>query len=122
MKNHIIAYLRQIVFILLCFNISIVSGKDSELRFRTIYTDNGLSNNIITAIAQDAETSQVLMVAYMNRQALDLTIKTGLATYYSRSRQKLWKKGEESGHMQKVRQILADCDQDCREPDAACHP
>ena len=49
----------------------------------------------------------------MNRQALELTIQTGYATYFSRSRQKLWKKGEESGHVQKVEQILVDCDQDC---------
>ncbi len=49
----------------------------------------------------------------MNRQALELTIQTGYATYFSRSRQKLWKKGEQSGHVQKVKQILVDCDQDC---------
>ena len=73
------------------------------------FDDNGL----ITAIAQDAETGQILMVAYMNRQALDLTIQTGYATYFSRNRQKLWKKGQESGHLQKVEQILVDCDQDC---------
>ncbi len=73
------------------------------------FDDNGL----ITAIAQDAETGQILMVAYMNRQALDLTIQTGYATYFSRARQKLWKKGQESGHLQKVEQILVDCDQDC---------
>ena len=73
------------------------------------FDDNGL----ITAIAQDAKTGQILMVAYMNRQALDLTIQTGYATYFSRARQKLWKKGQESGHFQKVEQILVDCDQDC---------
>jgi phosphoribosyl-AMP cyclohydrolase len=71
------------------------------------------SNGLITAIAQDAATGDILMVAYMNSQALDLTIQTGYATYFSRSRQKLWKKGEESGHFQKVSQILVDCDQDC---------
>ena len=71
------------------------------------------ADGLITAIAQDAETGQVLMVAYMNREALDRTIATGRATYFSRSRQKLWKKGEESGHFQTVRQILVDCDQDC---------
>ena len=71
------------------------------------------SNALITAIAQDAKTGQILMVAYMNKEALDLTIQTGYATYFSRSRQKLWKKGEESGHLQKVEQILVDCDQDC---------
>jgi len=78
-------------------------------QFSPKFDDKGL----ICAIAQDVETAQILMVAYMNRQALELTIKTGFATYYSRSRQKLWKKGEQSGHMQKVRQILVDCDQDC---------
>ncbi|MDD5327342.1 MAG: phosphoribosyl-AMP cyclohydrolase [Phycisphaerae bacterium] len=71
------------------------------------------SNGLIKAIAQDAKTGQVLMAASMNQQSLDLTIQTGLATYFSRSRQKLWKKGEESGHFQKVEQILVDCDQDC---------
>jgi phosphoribosyl-AMP cyclohydrolase len=71
------------------------------------------SNGLIKAIAQDAKTGQVLMAAFMNRQALDLTIQTGYATYFSTSRQKLWKKGEESGHTQKVEQILVDCDQDC---------
>lgn len=73
------------------------------------FDDNGL----ITAIAQDSQSGQILMVAYMNRQALEITIETGFGTYFSRSRQKLWKKGEESGHVQKVEQILVDCDQDC---------
>lgn len=71
------------------------------------------ANGLITAIAQDVATGQVLMVAYMNREALDITIESGYGTYYSRSRGKLWKKGEESGHRQKVEQILVDCDQDC---------
>ena len=71
------------------------------------------SNGLIAAIAQDAKTGQILMVAYMNKESLDLTIQTGYATYFSRSRQKLWKKGEQSGHLQKVEQILVDCDQDC---------
>jgi phosphoribosyl-AMP cyclohydrolase len=71
------------------------------------------SNGLITAIAQDAETNQVLMVAYMNCEALEFTIKTGNAVFFSRSRRKLWKKGEQSGHIQKVEQILVDCDQDC---------
>ena len=71
------------------------------------------NKGLIPAIAQDAKTGQVLMVGYMNKAALRQTIKTGYATYYSRTRQKLWKKGEESGHFQKVEQILVDCDQDC---------
>ncbi len=70
-------------------------------------------NGLITAIAQDSQSGQILMVAYMNQQALEITIQTGYGTYFSRSRQKLWKKGEESGHVQKVEQILVDCDQDC---------
>jgi phosphoribosyl-AMP cyclohydrolase len=82
---------------------------EEGLDFTPKFDDNGL----ITVIAQDAKTGEVLMVAYMNRAALDVTIQTGCATYFSRSRQKLWKKGEESGHVQKVEQILVDCDQDC---------
>ncbi|MCI0499826.1 MAG: phosphoribosyl-AMP cyclohydrolase [Planctomycetales bacterium] len=71
------------------------------------------ANGLITAIAQDCQTGQILMVAYMDKEALKLTIETGNAVFYSRSRKKLWKKGEESGHVQKVRKILVDCDQDC---------
>lgn len=77
--------------------------------FKPKFDDKGL----ITAIAQDSSTGNILMVAFMNRQALDITIKTGIATYFSRSRQELWKKGQESGHIQKVEKILVDCDQDC---------
>jgi phosphoribosyl-AMP cyclohydrolase len=82
---------------------------EEALEFTPKFDENGL----ISVIAQDAKTGQVLMVAYMNRAALDATIQTGCATYFSRSRQKLWRKGEESGHVQKVEQILVDCDQDC---------
>jgi phosphoribosyl-AMP cyclohydrolase len=82
---------------------------EEGLEFNPKFDDNGL----ITAIAQDSQTGQILMVAFMNREALDLTIRTGYATYFSRSRQELWKKGQESGHYQKVEQILIDCDQDC---------
>jgi phosphoribosyl-AMP cyclohydrolase len=82
---------------------------EEGLEFTPKFDDNGL----IPAIAQDAKTGQILMAAFMNRAALDLTIQTGYATYFSRSRQKLWKKGEESGHFQKIEQILVDCDQDC---------
>src|SRR3972149_11057834 len=82
---------------------------EEGLEFTPRFDEKGL----ITAIAQDADTGQILMVAYMNREALDLTIRNGYATYFSRSRRRLWKKGEKSGHIQKVRQILVDCDQDC---------
>jgi phosphoribosyl-AMP cyclohydrolase len=70
-------------------------------------------NGLIPVITQDSQTGQVLMFAYMNARALEQTLKTGRATYYSRSRKKLWIKGEQSGHFQKVDQILIDCDQDC---------
>lgn len=82
---------------------------EEGVQFNPKFDDNGL----ITAIAQDAKTGQILMVAFMNQAALDLTIQTGYATYFSRSRQRLWKKGKQSGHLQKVEQILIDCDQDC---------
>jgi phosphoribosyl-ATP pyrophosphohydrolase/phosphoribosyl-AMP cyclohydrolase len=70
------------------------------------------SEGLIPAVAQDHANGQVLMLAYMNREALDKTRATGLAHYYSRSRGRLWKKGEESGHVQRVHEILYDCDAD----------
>jgi phosphoribosyl-AMP cyclohydrolase len=82
---------------------------EEGLQFTPKFDDNGL----IPAIAQDADTGQILMVAFMNAEALEATRQTGYATYFSRSRRKLWKKGQQSGHLQKVRQILVDCDQDC---------
>lgn len=86
------------------------------------FDDKGL----ICAIAQDIESGEVLMQAYMNAEALELTRKTGYAHYWSRSRQKLWKKGEESGHLQQVVSMTFDCDRDCillkvRQTGAACH-
>jgi phosphoribosyl-AMP cyclohydrolase len=67
---------------------------------------------LIPAIAQDAAGGRILMVAWMNREALSLTRQTGLAHYWSRSRGRLWRKGEESGHLQKVAEIRLDCDED----------
>jgi len=72
------------------------------------WTDDGL----VPAIAQDAETGRVLMFAWMNRESLGLTVEKGEAVYYSRSRKKLWHKGEESGHTQKVKSLRLDCDGD----------
>ena len=77
------------------------------------FTPKFNSDGLITAISQDANTGQILMVAYMNKEALARTIESGRAVFFSRSRQKLWEKGEESGHFQEVQQILVDCDQDC---------
>jgi phosphoribosyl-AMP cyclohydrolase len=84
-------------------------------------------DSLITAVAQDAATGAVLMVAHMNRAAWDETLATGRAVYYSRSRGRLWRKGEESGHVQHVREVLVDCDGDAvllkvdQAGGAACH-
>ncbi len=70
------------------------------------------ANGLVPAIAQDYKTGKVLMFAWMNREALLLTDDTKQAVYWSRSRNKLWRKGEESGHVQKVHEIRVDCDED----------
>ena len=70
------------------------------------------SAGLLTAVAQDAASGEVLMVAFMDRAALDATRATGFAHFHSRSRGRLWKKGESSGHVLRVQQILVDCDQD----------
>ena len=84
------------------------------------------ANGLVPAIIQDAANGQVLMMAWMNAESLAKTIETGLCTYWSRSRQKFWVKGESSGHVQHVRRISVDCDQDClliqvEQVGAACH-
>lgn len=85
------------------------------------------AQGLIPAIAQDYLSGDVLMLAYMNEEALRKTIESGEAVYWSRSRQSFWKKGETSGHIQKVRDILVDCDQDAlilkieQIGGAACH-
>ncbi len=70
------------------------------------------SDGLVPAIAQDHETGEVLMLAWMNREALQLSSEQGRAVYWSRSRQKLWFKGEESGHVQQLHEIRVDCDAD----------
>ena len=72
------------------------------------WNDQGL----VPAIAQDKTSNEILMVAWMNREALNLTVAEGRAVYWSRSRKKLWRKGEESGHVQRVSEIRLDCDDD----------
>ncbi|MDP2226596.1 MAG: phosphoribosyl-AMP cyclohydrolase, partial [Moraxellaceae bacterium] len=69
-------------------------------------------NGLIPAIAQDWQTGRVLMLAWMNREALNLTAAEGRGIYWSRSRGKLWRKGEESGHVQKLHELRLDCDED----------
>jgi phosphoribosyl-AMP cyclohydrolase len=84
------------------------------------------TDGLIPAIVQDFNKGDVLMLAYMNEEALRKTIETGLAHFYSRSRKKLWMKGETSGHVQKVREIRIDCDEDAillkvTQKTGACH-
>ncbi|ARU44221.1 phosphoribosyl-AMP cyclohydrolase [Armatimonadetes bacterium Uphvl-Ar2] len=98
--------------------ISVPAGLMEGLKF----DDNGL----IPAIAQDADNGDVLMMAWMNAESLRRTLETGRATYWSRSRQSFWVKGETSGHTQEVVRLSVDCDQDCllmqiRQVGAACH-
>jgi phosphoribosyl-AMP cyclohydrolase len=89
--------------------------------------DFSKGQGLITAIAQDAETGEILMVANMNEESLAKTLELGEAVYWSRSRQRLWHKGEESGNIQKVRELLLDCDGDAlllkveQRGGAACH-
>ncbi len=74
--------------------------------------DFNKSGGLIPVIAQDYESGEVLMLAWMNKEAYEETLRTGRACYYSRSRGRLWRKGEESGHVQEVREIAIDCDAD----------
>ena len=86
------------------------------------YDEKGL----IPAVAQEAETGEVLMVAWMNRDAVERTLDSGRVTYWSRSRQSFWVKGESSGHLQHLVEMRVDCDRDCllvlvRQEGPACH-
>ncbi|MGD0279021.1 MAG: phosphoribosyl-AMP cyclohydrolase [Smithella sp.] len=92
-----------------------------------IEPDFAKGDGLVPAIVQDAETKEVLMMAYMNSESWKATLQTGKATYWSRSRQKLWLKGEESGHFQLIKDIFIDCDNDTillqvkQLGEAACH-
>jgi phosphoribosyl-AMP cyclohydrolase len=92
-----------------------------------IELDFDKSGGLIPAIAQDERSGEVLMLAYMNREAWEKTRSTGMAHYWSRSRQTLWKKGETSGNVQEVKEVRVDCDGDCillrvrQVGEAACH-
>jgi phosphoribosyl-AMP cyclohydrolase len=84
------------------------------------------ADGLIPVIAQDINDSEVKMMAWMNEEALKQTLKTGYVHYWARSRSKIWKKGEESGHLQKLIEIRVDCDQDCllvmiEQEGPACH-
>ncbi len=90
------------------YSAAMTDARDTGLTLNPKYDRDGL----ITAVVTDDASGEVLMVAHMNAQALALTVETGLAHFWSRSRQTLWKKGETSGHMLQVRDIRIDCDQD----------
>lgn len=88
--------------------------------------DFSKGGGLVPAVVQDVKTKEVLMLAYMNEESLNKTIETGLATYFSRSRNSLWVKGETSGHFQYVKDIRVDCDEDTilllvEQKGAACH-
>jgi phosphoribosyl-AMP cyclohydrolase len=84
-------------------------------------------DGLVPAVAQDWQSGEILMVAFMNKESWELTLKTGIMHYWSRSRSKLWKKGESSGNIQEVKELRIDCDADCvlakvrQIGDAACH-
>jgi phosphoribosyl-AMP cyclohydrolase len=84
----------------------------SEIEEGTVFVPKFDASGLLTAVATDAASGEVLMVAHMNAEALQKTIATREAHYYSRSRNKLWRKGEESGHVQRVVEMRVDCDQD----------
>lgn len=100
-----------------------IAGAISAVEFDDFKLD---SNGLIPCIVQSAETNEVLMMAYMNRESYYKTLETGYMTYYSRSRQSLWLKGETSGHFQYVKELTIDCDKDTIlakvvQVGAACH-
>jgi phosphoribosyl-AMP cyclohydrolase len=92
-----------------------------------VQIDFDKNGGLVPVVAQEQTSGEVLMLAYMNRESWELTLKTGLAHYWSRSRSKLWKKGESSGNVQEVREIRVDCDGDAvllkvlQRGGAACH-
>jgi phosphoribosyl-AMP cyclohydrolase len=97
-------------------------AQDEARELRPKFDEHGL----IAAIAQDADTGEVLMLAWMNAEALDQTLATGRAVYWSRSRNALWRKGDTSGHEQHIVEVRVDCDQDAvllkvKQTGAACH-
>jgi phosphoribosyl-AMP cyclohydrolase len=102
-------------------------SKTSEIEEGTAFAPQFGADGLVTAVVTDMASGDVLMVAHMNAEALRKTIETGEAWYYSRSRKTLWKKGETSGHVQRVKELRVDCDQDAlwlkveQVGEGACH-
>lgn len=89
-----------------------MSSATHDIEEGTAFIPKFDANGLITAVVTDVASGELLMVAHMNEEAVRLTVETGEAWYYSRSRKKLWKKGESSGHVQRVVELRVDCDQD----------
>jgi phosphoribosyl-AMP cyclohydrolase len=104
-----------------------MSNKSNDIEEGTSFTPKYGADGLITAVVTDAASGEVLMVAHMNAEALQKTVATGEAWYFSRSRQALWRKGETSGHVQRVKELRVDCDQDAlwlkveQVGEGACH-
>jgi phosphoribosyl-AMP cyclohydrolase len=104
-----------------------MSSKSNDIEEGTSFTPRFGADGLITAVVTDAASGDVLMVAHMNAEALQKTVATGEAWYFSRSRQALWRKGETSGHVQRVKELRVDCDQDAlwlkveQVGEGACH-
>jgi phosphoribosyl-AMP cyclohydrolase len=90
----------------------VMADNSADIEEGTAFTPKYDADGLITAVATDVTTGDVLMVAHMNAEALARTVESGEAWYYSRSRKALWKKGESSGHVQRVKELRVDCDQD----------
>ncbi len=104
------------------------SPNKAETEEGAAFTPRFDANGLVTAVVTDAGDGELLMLAHMNAEALSLTLETGIAHYWSRSRSSIWKKGETSGNLQRVREIRVDCDQDAvwlkvdvAGHDATCH-
>ncbi len=100
-----------------------IKDKDPMLKWKDLTPNN---DGLIPCIVQDHENNEILMLAYMNEESFDMTLKTGKMTYWSRSRKELWIKGETSGHFQYVKSLCTDCDKDTllakiKQVGAACH-
>ena len=107
--------------------VELLSSSTKDIEEGSALTPRFDANGLVTAVVTDAATGDVLMVAHMNADALGKTIETGEAWYFSRSRKRLWKKGEQSGHVQRVVELRVDCDQDAvwlkveQAGEGACH-
>lgn len=117
-KNKLFDYKDELV----SQNVNVIIGS-SDIKWEDLKKDD---KGLVTVVVKDIVSKEVLMVAYMNKEAYDLTVKTGIMTYYSRSRNELWKKGDTSGHYQYVKSLYADCDKDALLADVvqignACH-